>query len=340
MRMWLSILICLLSVAATPPGPLVSSKRVAAGGCATPSAPTGIGYDGVSDAPNHDVTWTDVGAADGVEIWASIDGGSFAYYANQAATGGGANTAITSGTIGDGHVYIYKVRATNACGTQSAFSGTVTNDVFTDATHYWTVNETILNSRLDSAGSANFAIAAVPSVTGIRGNGVSYTLVGGGCPQLVSSSVSESGDFTFGCWFKLNGTSHSEELGMVGDYDGDGFVRLAMGPNYAGASFSWQEGQAVITNFTSDTSWHLVIGTFSGSTASISLDGGAFITTSGDPPSTRTQFGVTGNAGADVLVGVSDEPFVFARAISQAEVISIFAGGPSAVGTATSPRFK
>lgn len=324
------------------------------GGCATPNAPTNLLIDYGGDPPNFDIAWTaPTGSLDGQELWRSEDGAGFIliFGGLGPSTGGvtpddalNAESAIPA--VGDGHVYIYKARATNACGTQSPFSNTVTNDIFFDAVSYYRMEEAAGNSRTATIDSAGFGSLTEQDGTvsqnagGINNNCAAFTSIAG--HSLKSTNQKGVGilnvNFSIGVWIYVTALPIAVNNDLITrevnddchlDLDTSGTLNWVPDPT----------ASAVSATLGSLNTWHyaVVVANWDSGDTSISVDGSIFTTQAGGvgsfPDGDDFLYVVPPFGGLVVLNGRIDELCIWPRVLSQAEVTSLYGGG-------TAPRFK
>ncbi len=303
------------------------NKRAAGGGCATPNAPTGCGANSVTDTPRIDVTWTQpAGSYDGIEVWTSTDAGSYAYTTN--ADNAAIFVTIDNQQVGDGHVYIYKVRSTNSCGTQSAFSNTITNDIFVDATHYWTLNETSGNNRVDSIGGLTLTEFSgnVASAAGVHNNASDFR--SDQTKSLQTASWNLIPECTIVFWFYLDSDTNGR---IVAKDSGDGEWEFNVNDVCGVAMMAFEYGADGPSDYVpvgAFMSWHLIVGEIlSDNSMLLSVDGSEFTPLSAAEPSNASGVLVVGRAfSMDTSPCMVDELSIWPRALSQAEVNSLAAG--------------
>lgn len=195
--------------------------------------------------------------------------------------------------------------------------------------HYWALGEAQGNPREDSVGSVDFAeTVSTPSVAAKNGNGASLNV-----GRLTSSSFTEPSSGSVGFWFKL--TSINEEgLACLEHDDGAGerirFTALGTeGGEISGMRF---EGSMLVLDTAGTLAlsvFHLVVGTWSGSTFQLSVDGSTFISdTVGFVPGAGVM--ILGGQGGGGLV--LDELGIWSRALTQQEVTDIWNSGAGLFG--------
>jgi hypothetical protein len=205
--------------------------------------------------------------------------------------------------------------------------------VFADATHYWTLNEVSGNNRVDSIGAVTLSENTLPvnSAAGIKDNAASFTVLTG---ILSSDTITFTRPYTISLWIKL--TSNNDNVITKLDDGSDGAVEIRNPSVEDVIFFETEGGNSVISNPIGTGAWHhFIVVVPSSGTLKVSIDAVAFIT--GDTASAGELVG-TFNIGSSFfgggnITGLIDEPSIWPRAISIAEVISIYGGG-------TAPRFK
>ena len=303
-------------------------RAVASGGCATPNAPSGTSWS--DGSPDGHITWTDPsGSFDGIEVWRSDNGAASAVLAGN--IGPASQSYFDANTIDDGHVYIYKTRSTNACGTQSAFSNTVTNDIFVDVVYYNAFEQAAGSSKTATVDTAGFGSlteqgGTVTSTTGVKNNASAFTSAAGHYLKSASASGNAlfASDFTISIWVYVTSLPGSSSSITFRPSNGD--ILLSV-DSVGTLSWSPAADSTATASLGALNTWHSVILYATAGEVGISVDGGTFSTnadganlTSGD------DFIDIAFGGVTVLDGRADEIGIFPRALSQAEATSISGG--------------
>lgn len=198
------------------------------------------------------------------------------------------------------------------------------------ATHYWTMNEAS-GVRFDSIGTAHLAeTVATGSAAGINGNAASFTwntvnygVLDGNVDIEIPSECS------FSLFFRFAAVDSNQDYVLVG-FTTDGAFGVLIRCSSDDIVF-YHGSTALIQSFTPDTNVHHLCVTAIGTIATIYLDGVAVAI---DPAATNdfsdwTAFTCyASNSGSTSgTVGLIDEMAVFPRALTPAEVLTIWNSG-------------
>ena len=182
-----------------------------------------------------------------------------------------------------------------------------------------------------SLGSAaNGTLQNATVVAGQFGNGLSFT--GSSSGVRTNSSISLGNAFTLACWVSTtNGNSNFSRI-IMNNYQNSAYL----GTNNAnpGKYLTIIKNQFVTNTTAVDTSgaWHHLAMTWDGTAQNFYYDGVLISTTAQTGPTTlNTQFGfgTNSNAYGESWNGKMDEAFVFGRALSLAEVQSLYTNDPN-----------
>jgi hypothetical protein len=190
---------------------------------------------------------------------------------------------------------------------------------------YWNLNT---NSWLDSSGNGNtldYFDSQVSTATGKIGNSASFS----GSNYLYKSSFSITTNCSFSFWFKSSGTSGGDlGVGVVttGNYNG-GFRILSID----GVIYFQAPSTEVVNSIDSycDGTFHHAVGTADGSTIKIYIDGSLKQENSTNLGVVRLNIMAIGSYGDGLALSGTqiDEVGVWNRALSQAEITSLYNAG-------------
>ena len=194
------------------------------------------------------------------------------------------------------------------------------------ATNYYRLGETSGNPRIDSVGAQNLAevVGTVGQAAGISGNAANWAPSTG---RLFKNLIPQNFLSPVSCSFWVNVDNLpgiTADLIQGGGGDEDIKVKITSGGNIV--LYNVNDGDIVSIALGALDAWHLVVVTVSGTSWSMSIDGGAL--NSGvvsNPPSEGSSFTVGTVTDLDSSI---DEIAVFANKILTAQEISdIWNGG-------------
>ena len=192
------------------------------------------------------------------------------------------------------------------------------------------VSGTTVTNTGSLGSAADGTLQNATLVAGQFGNGLSFT--GSSSGVRTNSSISIGNAFTFACWVSTtNGNSNFSRI-IMNNYQNSGYL----GTNNAnpGKYLTIVKGQFVTHTTAVDTSgsWHHLAMTWDGTAQSFYYDGALVLSTNQTGPTTlNTQFGFgcNSNAFSECWNGKMDDAFIFGRALSLAEVQSLYTNAPN-----------
>lgn len=315
------------------------------GGCSAPSAPTGLAIDQVSSPPDSILSWTETGSLDGVEIWESKDGAAFLLKDSVGPNTGGAGMGTWldyDAIYNDGFVHVYEVRATNiGVGCASSFSASVTNDIFYDVVYYNRLLDDQGDPRAAAIDTVGFGsleeqVGEIPQVTGINNFACSFSSANGRYFRSANEAGGTlfSSDFTITFWIYCTSLPDSTSSILIRESSDDLRVTLDSSGNLKWYPANSPTPPSVALG--SLNAWHLVVAIcdVDGDAPYLSVDGGTLVAGSGDgAPFDDDYLSICPPGATATLDGRIDELSIWPRALSQAEVVSLYGGG-------TNGRFK
>jgi len=197
---------------------------------------------------------------------------------------------------------------------------------------YYKFDEGTGTTTADASGNGHtgtlsaLSAGIIPSwVTGYIGAGAlsfegSHTYVDSGTDTSLNPA---SGNFSIVAWAK---TSATDTRLIIGKYNGSG-DRYWLGSSSGSAFFDVNNVNATHSATTSDGNWHHFVGTRSGSTITLYVDGVSIATaTSGSAcaPGGNMMVGMFGANSSFVWNGSIDEVAYYNRALSSGEVSTLF----------------
>ena len=185
------------------------------------------------------------------------------------------------------------------------------------------------NGTLGTA--ANGTMQNATSVAGQFGNGLSFTGTSSGV--RTTGNVAIGNAFTFACWVSTTNANSNFSRIIMNNYQTSGYL----GTNNAnpGRFLTIVKNQFITNTTATDTSgaWHHLAMTWDGTAQSFYYDGVLVgIPTNQAGPTTLNTligFGCNSNAYSECWNGKMDEAFVFGRALSVAEIGSLFTNAPN-----------
>lgn len=315
-------------------------------------------------AVNHAIT---LGTSNWHHLAMSYDGSSITAYVNgvsvgsASASGDGAGTAVQGFNIGrdsvagGGPFYANAIidetgiwsRALSAdevlqlfnSGRGNAYPLTDTPSLY-GGVAYYKLDESSGNASDSINGKTLTASGTITYGTGKINNGASATW---NSTNFLSNSAIlptniGSGDITLSCWFKKNGASIVDSTPTIinfGTITTNGRIYLVATKTNGHASFySYSSPNSTNVDSTTnicDNSWHLIVGTRSGTTMTIYVDGSQVAQNTGTIRAineSQLHIGTITNVSYDNLGTASiDEVAIFSRALSSTEVTALYNSG-------------
>jgi hypothetical protein len=201
-------------------------------------------------------------------------------------------------------------------------------------TGYWNLNEDSGTIAHDSSGSGyNGTVTGAPWVTGYIGSALSFN---GGTYEVVTSTIQEAGPVSISAWVnaatttqigfgRIAETEYTRGFYLGTDSTGTHYkfiVNSGSGSTGScGASFGCAQGGTV------STGWHLITGTYDGTTATLYVDNSVVATDTFTAPASASfplYIGHFFNGGGYGWNGVIDEVRLYNRALSATEVTTIY----------------
>ncbi len=185
------------------------------------------------------------------------------------------------------------------------------------------------NGTLGAA--ANGTMQNATSVAGQFGDGLSFTGTSSGV--RTTGNVTIGNAFTFACWVSTTNANNNFSRIIMNNYQTSGYL----GTNNAnpGRYLTIVKNQFVTNTTAADTSgaWHHLAMTWDGTAQRFYYDGvlvGSPTSQTGPTTlNTLIGFGCNSNAYSECWNGKMDEAFVFGRALSVAEIGSLFTNAPN-----------
>lgn len=203
--------------------------------------------------------------------------------------------------------------------------------VFDNVQHVWHLEEAS-GVREDSVGSLDLTPRDIDTGrdTGIHGFGAAF--ISDETIALQSAQTILPAEYSVAVWFNPS-TTNPGPFGIFSQ-DGDD-VEACFAID--GDTVTWQNGASALTvGHVSTGVWHLLVGTFDGSTQKASLDGAAFVSSAGTASNQNRDFvvGDTQLIGTADPGGVIDEVMFWNIVLTQEQVTTLWNGG---AGTFYSP---
>lgn len=209
----------------------------------------------------------------------------------------------------------------------------------TNLISYWKLDESSGNAA-DSVGSNTGTVTNITYGAGKINNGATlYTGSTFSKIALGNAPFDFTGDFSFSFWYYWPSTGFNDGGYLFGrTSDVSPFVPYLLYPSTGNSGYVFQMNNTsasptncVNSSGNSTNTWHHIVGTVSGTTMSLYVDGGSASTAtfSGTRPSMSIQT-VIGCRGTDNIApasGKTDEVGIWSRAITALEVNQIFNGG-------------
>jgi len=292
-----------------------------------PAAPTGL----TATPSNAQValSWTASSGATAYDVKRSTTSGSGYVTVSSPTTTSFTNTGLTNGTT-----YFFVVDAKNASGT-SANSAQVSATPFATITTglkgWWKLDETSGTTASDSSGnSVNGTVTAGTWVAGKFANALSFN----GTSSLVDvgdpAALNFAGQITVSAWVKPTAVA-SESIIMGHGWDGSttpwwlsltDATHIRLG--HSGVQLDATASASLLG------AWHLVTGVYDGTAYRVYLDGTQIATVnSALAPGTGTntiRIGAINETNQKFFNGSIDDARIYNRALSAAEITSIFNG--------------
>ena len=217
-------------------------------------------------------------------------------------------------------------------------------------TGYWNFNEDSGATAHDSSGNGyNGTVTGAPWVTGYVGSALSFN----GGSYVVTSTIPQGGAVSISAWVnpamiaQIGYARIAETQYNIGFYlgtDSTGTHYKFIVNNGAGSTGSCGTSFGCVQGGTVSSGWHLITGTYDGTTATLYVDNAAVATDTVTAPAGASYplyIGRCFNGGGYGWNGTIDEVRLYKRALSAAEVSTIYGynGAPSGrpVVSLTSP---
>jgi regulation of enolase protein 1 (concanavalin A-like superfamily) len=255
-----------------------------------------------------------------------------------AGTSGDATLQVTVGPPPPGNDYDsdgYADQLELALGTNPYSSGSQPGSIYSGLKSWWRLNESSGTSASDSSGYQRAgAVSGAAWATGKNGNALQFDGVND--TVLVGNSAALTGttDFTLGAWVKVNSGSALGTViqqrepgasGYLGEYmlnvNANGTVNFFV---YGSGGYQFD---LTTTTTVNDGQWHYLSGVRSGTTGYLYIDGVQAATASGTIQSLNALAVSIGYDYRDTnkhFTGLIDDVRIYSRALSGAEVLSIY----------------
>jgi len=312
-----------------------------------------VAYNGIQQGARDKSVLSDLDALDGIEtdygIKNSVSG--IAYY-----SGNTSDVATLGFTPSDGNVIDVVVNSTDYCirgynpnGNKNSISNSYTKESTPGAcvaqsaslsaggtgggsalVGWWKLN----GNASDSSGNGNNGTisGAVPTNGQTGLSNTAYSFNGSG-QYITIPTVHDIAQGTIGLWAKLASTQPSVNFYIFSHPGGATNNRIYINTNSTGTSVNSRLGTGTTIGSSSITAstWHFLVLTWSGTNATLYIDGTDATTTSVFSGFTATvpssYLGCFSNAGGECINGSVDDVRIYTRALNGSEVSSLYSAG-------------
>ena len=220
----------------------------------------------------------------------------------------------------------------------AGLTGSAQADISDALIHYDfnAVSGTTVTNTGSLGSAADGILQNATVVSGKIGNAFSFTGTSSGV--ITKNNVSIGNAFTFACWVSTTDGNAGYSRIITNNYGSSGYLGTDSGPKYL--TILKSNFQSSATGPDTSGAWHHLVMTWDGATRKFYYDG-VLNTTSAHAADTTliSKFGFGCNSGgySEGWKGKMDEAYVFGRALSLAEVQSLYLYGTDPIVSLTSP---